>query len=183
MDSQKTKVTKAAEESASDDLSPGKAVDQPAIDQQSMQWQAEEYIHHPKGYGWIVGLVIVTVLLASLAVWLQAWTFVLLVVLLGIAIGIYAYRPPRTISYVLSGAMLEIDSRPYPLKNFRAFGILSKGDFHTIMLLPAKRYMPPIHIYFSDNEGEQLVDILGALLPMEPLRHSTIDVLMDLLKF
>jgi hypothetical protein len=150
---------------------------------QTISWQASEYIHHSKGLGWIIGLAVVTAVLVGVAIWLGVWTFAVLVVVMAIAIGVVAFRPPRVLHYTLNDQGLQVDQRFYTFSDFRAFGILDEGAFYTIMLLPTKRFMPAINVFFAEQDGEKIVDVLGSRLPLEQLRHDSVEKLMRRLRF
>lgn len=149
----------------------------------SVDWEASEYIHHDKGALWIVCLVAAAAVLVAIAVWLQIWTFAILIVIMAIAMGVFAFRPPRVLHYKLNSDSLTVDDKLYNLADFRAFGILSEGAFYTIMLLPAKRFMPAVNVFFAEQDGEKIVDILGVHLPMEQLHLDMVDRLMRQLRF
>jgi hypothetical protein len=43
------------------------------------------------------------------------------------------------------------------------------------MLLPTKRFKPGTSVYFPEEAGEAIVDMLGARLPMEDLHLDVVD--------
>jgi hypothetical protein len=147
-------------------------------------WDASEYVHNEKHPLWLVVLTIVTVALAvGFYLLLQSITFTVLIVVMGIAVGIYAVRPPRTIHYELSESGLMIDEKLYHPNDFRAFGVVQEGALNSIVLLPTKRFLPLISIYFPVEHGEKIVDILGGEIPMEPIRLDFVDNLVRKLRF
>jgi len=46
------------------------------------------------------------------------------------------------------------------------------------MLIPIKRFAPGVSVYFPDEVGEKVVDILGSRLPMENLKLDMIDIIV-----
>ena len=155
----------------------------PPVTNQSVSWEASEYVHHSKGASWIAGLVGVSLVLIAIAIWTGAWTFVALIVVMSVAMGVVAFRSPRVLRYNLNDQGLQVDEHFYDFTDFRAFGVLGEGAFYTIMLLPTKRFMPAVHIYFAEQDGEKIVDILGAHLPMEHLEQDPVEKLMRRLRF
>lgn len=149
----------------------------------SITWQASEYVHHGKGIGWLLGLVGIVAVFVGIAVWLQAWTFVALLVVIGVALGIFAFRPPHIMHYSLSSEGLQINDKQYKLGEFRGFGIVNDGPLYSVMLIPIKRFMPTITLYFEEKDGEKIVDILGVWLPMQRLEQDFIDKLLRKLRF
>lgn len=149
----------------------------------NLTWEASEYIHHAKSPLWFVGYIAVMLVLLAVAFLTQAWTFMILVVVMAVAIGVFATRPPRTLHYSLTDSGVQIETSGYHYSDFRAFGIINDGALYSIMLIPVKRFMPAVNIYFAEEDGEKIVDILGARLPMEELHLDAIDQLMRRLRF
>jgi len=50
------------------------------------------------------------------------------------------------------------------------------------MLIPTKRFAPGVSVYFPDDAGEKIVDILGQRLPMEELKLDVIDIVVRKLR-
>ncbi len=93
------------------------------------------------------------------------------------------YAPPRTLHYTVSSQGIKIDEKIYGYHDFKAFGILEEGPLYSIVLLPVKRFMPSVNIYFPREYGEEIVDHLGGVLPMEDLQLDMIDTLVRKLRF
>jgi hypothetical protein len=60
--------------------------------------------------------------------------------------------------------------------------VIQDGDHHSIMLIPTKRFSPGVSVYFPEEVGEQIVDILGQRLPMENLKLDVIDIVVRKLR-
>ena len=67
-----------------------------------INWDEKEYIVRERNVGWYVGLVVITLALAALAIWIQEYTFLILVVLCAVVLVIYSVRPPRKLHYSIS---------------------------------------------------------------------------------
>ena len=79
----------------------------------------------------------------------------------------YVRRPPRTLTYALSPKQgLYVGEQLYSFDSFKAFGLIQDGEHHSIMLIPRKRFAPGVSVYFPEDAGERIVDILGQRLPM-----------------
>jgi hypothetical protein len=50
------------------------------------------------------------------------------------------------------------------------------------MLLPTKRFKPGVSVYFPEEAGEAIVDMLGARLPMQEFHLDIIDKLVRKLR-
>ncbi len=157
---------------------------QPNADDAAMvKWEASEYVHHTKGALWLFGYIGVMLVFAIIAFITQAWTFLILVIVMGVALGIIAFRPPNTLHYSLTSQGLQIDSKFYGFDSFRSFGIIGEGALYSIMLIPTKRFLPAVSIYFEERDGEKIVDILASQLPMEHIELDAFDKLMRYLRF
>lgn len=153
-------------------------------DDTPIQWTAKEYVHLDKGPWWYILFVVIVIgLIAIDILLLKEWTFSVLVVVMAVALVVYIRRPPRDIQYSLSGRQgLYVGERLYHLSDFKAFGLIKDGDHHSIMLIPIKRFAPGVSVYFPEEAGERIVDILGQRLPMENLKLDAIDVLVRKLR-
>lgn len=148
-----------------------------------VRWQAAEYIQREKNSLWLVGFIAVTLGLMALAIFLiQSWTFAVLVPVMAVALLTYTHRPPRMIDYTLSGKGLYINDRLYSFAEFKAFGVIRDDSEYSIMLVPVKRFRPGVSVYFPQQVGEALVDLLGTRLPMRDLRLDFVDRLIRKLR-
>ena len=156
----------------------------PVVEEAPVTWTAQEYVHLDKSPLWFVLFVVVILGLISIDIFLlKSWTFSALVIVMAVAIIIYTRRPPRAITYALSAKQgLYVGERLYHFDEFKAFGLIRDGEHHSIMLIPTKRFSPGVSVYFPEEAGEQIVDILGQRLPMEELKLDVIDVVVRKLR-
>jgi len=143
-----------------------------------VNWTAQEYIHLEKGGLWFaifIAVILAVVILDILL--LHAYTISLLAIVIGVAIIVYSRRAPRTMHYALSPSQgLYVGERLYHFEEFKAFGMVRDGEHFSIMLLPVKRFAPGVSVYFPEEAGEQIIDVLGKRLPMEDLKLDAIDI-------
>lgn len=150
----------------------------------AIEWQASEYITREKNTLWFVLLGVVAVVLAALALFLiKDITFAILIVVMAVAVGLFARRPARDLSYRLSYDGLTINGKFFAFQDYRAFGVVQEGALYSITLLPRKRFAPGVNVYFPPEQGEQIVDMFGAVLPMEHIKQDFIDRLSEKLHF
>lgn len=150
---------------------------------QEIQWEASEYVHHEKDTLWFTIVLMVSALFIVLSIVFRQWTFTALIIAMLVALIIYARRPPRTLRYHLSHKGVIIEDKFYPLHEFRAFGILQDGPLFMVNLLPRKRFMPAIAMYFEQRDGERIVDILAANLPHQQIKQDFVDTITRKLRF
>lgn len=153
-------------------------------DNPPVTWTAEEYIHLDRSPVWfILFAVIVLGLIAVDVFFLKSWTFSALVIVMAVALIIYIRRPPRTLTYALSPRQgLYVGERLYRFDEFKAFGLVKEDAHHSILLIPRKRFAPGVSVFFPDEAGERIVDILGSQLPMENLKLDVVDTLVRKLR-
>ncbi len=147
-----------------------------------INWEAKEYIVREKNVGWYVGLVIITLALAALAVWIQEYTFLVLVVLCAVVLVIYSVRPPRELHYSISKKGISEGNKLYAFDDFRSFGVLKEGKHFSIVLTPRRRFSPRQKIYFPEAKGEAIVDAFGYRLPMEEVKLDFLDKIVNFLR-
>lgn len=171
-----------------DDQAPEQPVSEPAqrqpADDEPVHWQASEFISQEKNGLWftVFGIIVLGLIAADVFL-LKSYTFSILVVVMAVAVVVYSRRPPRQINYTLSGSQgLYVGEKLYHFNEFKAFGLIQDDGNHSIMLLPIKRFAPGVSVYFPEEAGERIVDILGARLPMEKLKLDVIDVVVRKLR-
>jgi len=147
-------------------------------------WSAQEYVHLDRSPLWFV--IFAIIILGFIAIdffFLKSWTFSVLVIVMAAAVIVYINRPPRILTYGLSAQQgLYIGEKLYHLNDFRAFGLIQDGEHNSIMLIPVKRFAPGVSVYFPEEAGEEIVDILGQRLPMENLKLDVVDVIVRKLR-
>lgn len=152
------------------------------IEGDNVSWVANEFIHQERGTKWFVGFVVVILAFVGLAIWMQWWSFLVLLVVIAVVIVIYTRRPPHELSYVLNNDGLEVDGKLYEFENFKAFGVIKDGEEYSVMLIPTQRFQPGLMVYFPEEAGEDIVDMLGSRLPMKDLKLDAVDRVVRLLR-
>lgn len=155
----------------------------PVQEIEPLRWRATEYIHHEKDALWfIVFAVIVIVMMVVSILVIQSVTFTILIPVMAAALIVYTRRPPRIIDYTLSSQGLHLNDQLYPFSDFKGFGVIRDGREYSIMLLPTKRFKLGVSIYFPEEAGEAIVDVLGARLPMQEMHLDAFDRIIHKLR-
>lgn len=154
-----------------------------AAEDEPVRWQAHEYIHHEKNTVWFIVFAVVVIVFMLVAIFLiKEITFIILIPVMAVALLVYSHRPPRVLNYTLSRQGLHVNDRLYPFSQFRGFGVIRDGEEYSIMLIPVKRFQPGVSVYFPEEAGEAIVDMLGVRLPMQELHLDIIDKLIRKLR-
>ena len=161
-----------------------RAPQQDTPDNPPITWSAEEYVHSERGGWWFVLFILVVVgFVAISTLVLQSWSFSALIVVMAIALVIYIRRAPRTLTYALSPVQgLYIGERLYDFGEFKSFGLIKDGERYSVMLIPRKRFATGVSVFFPEEVGERVVDILGQRLPMETLKLDVVDAIVRKLR-
>ncbi|MBR3163870.1 hypothetical protein IKF15_01000 [Candidatus Saccharibacteria bacterium] len=147
-----------------------------------INWEAREYIAREKNVGWYVGLAVVVVALCGLAIWLKQYSFLVLIIVATVALLTYVLRQPRLLHYSLSSKGLSEGNNLFTFDQFKSFGVLNENNHYSIVLTPKKRFATSVMVYFPETEGEEIVDMFGARLPMEPVKLDMLDKIVRFLR-
>jgi hypothetical protein len=134
-------------------------------------WEASESVHHEKDMMWFVMIIVAGVLLSAVSIFLiKSITFTVLIVVMVVALIVLARRPPRLLHYELHEQGLMIDQKAYSFREFKAFGVVREGPFYYIVILPVKRFMPSIDVYFPEEYGEDIVDFFFSHITIQKIK-------------
>jgi hypothetical protein len=149
-----------------------------------VQWTASEYIAHEKSAGWHVGLVLVSLVVAVFAWFITKDVLTAsVIVIAGVVLSMYGARRPNQLQYQLDNHGLSIGQKHFSYADFRAFSIIPEGTFASIALIPNKRFLPMTTLYFAPEDGDRIVDILGAHLPHQERKADAVDTFMRRIRF
>ena len=148
---------------------------------QPFSWQATEGVVHQRNSMWYIAFAIVVLGLMALAIFVfNSITFATLLPVMATAVIILSTKQVRTITYSVSPKGVYVADKLYDFSEFRAFGVIQDPEYASILLLPVKRFSPGVTLYFDEKDGEQIVDMLGARLPIKEVK---IDALEKFIRF
>lgn len=148
-------------------------------DEALVRWQGSEYLHHDQTKLWYIVLAVVTIVLMILAIVLMdSITFALLIPVMAVTLVIYTRRPPAINDYTLSRKGLHINDKLFPYSQFRSFSVVAHNGANAAVLVPRKRFQIAQTVYFPEEVGEAVVDMLAARLPMKEGGLDAIDKLL-----
>lgn len=150
---------------------------------QPFSWQANEGVQVRRGIWWYVGFGVVALALMALAIFVfKSITFAILIPVMAVAVILLSSKAPRVINYSISPKGIYVADKLYDYSEFRAFGVVQDPAYLSIIVLPVKRFSPGLTLYFGEEEAEQIVDMLGARLPMQEVRIDTLEKLIRLIR-
>lgn len=151
---------------------------------EQVTWTASEYIAHQKGISWFIGLGL-SIFVAALLTFFVTKDKVpaVVIVIVGIAFGIFGARQPDVLSYTVDRTGIYIGQRFHPYSVFKSFSVIDEGPIRSIVLMPLKRFMPQLSIYFDPNDEDKILDVLSSYLPYQEPKNDPVDQLMRKIRF
>lgn len=151
---------------------------------ESVEWTASEYVAHDKSPSWYMALALVAVLLMVAVYFLTGRDIVSVVVVPVVAVlfGYSAARRPQVRRFAIDNRGITMGSRFHPFGQLKSFTVGGEG-IRSIMLMPLKRYMPPVSMYYPPEQEERIMQVLSQYLPYEPERHDNVERVMRRIKF
>jgi hypothetical protein len=147
-------------------------------------WTASEFVAHHKSAGWYFGLLAGTAAVTGLVyLFTRDAISAVSIGVVGILFAILSSKKPRQLSYAVDSRGIHIGDKLYPYGVFKSFSIQQEGVLGYISLLPLKRFMPEISVYFPPENGDEIVKILSNNLPYEHRQEQSIDRLMKRMRF
>ena len=154
------------------------------LDESAITWTASEYIAHDKSSGWYVSVGLGSSVLALLIYLLTHDSLSTgIVIVVGILFGVIAARQPRTLPYAVDQAGVTIGQKFYPYTDFKSFAVMEEDAIYSILLLPMKRFMPGVSLYYPPDQEEDILNVLSDFLPHEPRTADVVDRLARKLRF
>ena len=152
----------------------------------SVSWTAKEFLEHHKSLQWFVGVAVCAVVLAGVAFLVTAGDDMIppiIVLIVAASFAFMASRKPRTLEYEIDDTGLRIGTRVYPYEGFKSFAVMEESGVRSIWLLPLKRFMPIIQIYYQPEDEQKILDAMSIMLPIEAHQPDAVDRLMSRIHF
>ncbi len=149
-----------------------------------VSWSASEFIHNHKGFGWYALLILATLVLGVVVYFAtKDLMSVIVIAVASVAFGYLAMHKPRELPYRVDGTGIYIGEKFYNFSAFKSFSVLQEGPVGCINLLPLKRLMPEISVYYPLDEEDKIIEILLESLPNEQRKEQGVDRLMKRIRF
>lgn len=152
------------------------AVAPKAASPKNLSWTSVEYIDHRQGAGWYIMIMLLVGLIAAGLYFLTKDYFAVGATFVAGLLGvIYAQRKPRRLTYGLDSRGLSIGDKQYVYSTFKSFSVFREGGLSSLNLMPTKRFMPPITVYFDVELEQKITDIVGEHIPFEQHKLDAVD--------
>lgn len=152
---------------------------------QEFTWSASEFIAYHKSFGWYLAVFLFLLVLAGGMFFITGRDIVstISIMVVGTLFMVYASRKPRVLKYTISKNGVQIGDKLYSFSILRSFAIIDEGSLRSISLLPLKRFMPTISMYFEPQDEPKIIEALGSYLPKEDKRQDIVDKFMHKIRF
>jgi len=149
-----------------------------------VRWTASEYVAHERGASWYMLLGLGALGLAGLVYWLTR-DFISsgVVIVIAIIFGVFATQRPRVLEYFVDSHGITIGAKNYPFEIFKSFSVNEEGNIHSLLLMPMKRFMPIITVYYEQKDEEKIIQKVADFLPFEEYRQDVVDNIMRKIRF
>ncbi len=150
-----------------------------------IQWTASEYMAHQKNASWFALLAFATIIGCLLVYILTNGDLVstTVIAIVAVTFGVAAAKQPRTLQYALDGRGIHIAEKFYPYGGFKSFSIVDEDAMSSIWLMPLKRFMPPLTIYYPPEDEDRIAEVLAQYLPYEDRDRDMVDRFMHKIRF
>lgn len=151
---------------------------------QSVSWTASEFIDHHKPAGWYLLFILGLGVLVT-GIYLIAKDIISSIVIgfAGFLFIILASHKPREMAYKVDNGGVTIGSKFYSYTHFKSFGVHQEGAISAINLMPLRRFMPELSIYYPPEQENSIVEILADHLPHDQREEHGVDRLLKKLRF
>lgn len=150
----------------------------------TVSWTASEFIAYQKGVGWyVVALMALLVIGGIIFLITKDYISAIMTSLLIFVFIVFASRKPRVLNYEISDQGIHIGNNLINFSTLKSFAVIDEGSIRSIDLLPLKRFMPSISMYFEPQDELNIVQALGSYLPKEERNQPFIDKLMHKIRF
>lgn len=147
-------------------------------------WSASEFVSHQKNKRWYVLLAVSIIVVSGILYLVTREVFsIVVVIVLGTALGVFGAVKPKTLDYSVGDEGMQIGPKQFPYTAFHSFAVIDDAAIAYIQLLPQKRFMAPISIYFAPDDEKKIVDYLGKHLPLEHKKRDFTDRLASRIHF
>ncbi|HEY5588650.1 MAG TPA: hypothetical protein VIK86_06820 [Candidatus Paceibacterota bacterium] len=152
---------------------------------ETINWLAPEYVHKERSNDWFWALGLITIIVCSIAIWLQNYIFAIFLLISGCCLIMFTLRHPQDVTYIIETKGLTMGKDLYTWKNLKSFNVKNnETDSFAKLLIETSKYMLPIYtIPFPKEMETQIKKTLLKVLPRSEIDESKSMVFMEKLGF
>lgn len=147
-------------------------------------WTASEFVDRHKPAGWYLLFIVA---LGSIAGGIYFLTKDVIssgaIAVAGVLFIVLASHKPRQLSYRVDPSGITIGAKFYPFSDFKSFALHQEGAIGSINLMPLKRFMPDLTIYYPPEQENTILNILANYLPHDQRDEHQVDRMLRKIRF
>jgi len=154
------------------------------MDEETIFWEALEFVHHKKSADWYWILGIVAVSGALISIMLENFLFAVLIVVGSSTLALHASKPPKKVTFSISRRGIQIDKVLHPFTSLDSFWVNEKDEENPKLLCTSKKTLSlqlviPLTLELKDSVREYM----SRYVPEIPQEEPIIERAMELFKF
>jgi len=153
-------------------------------DDETFSWDPPTNAGHEKTAKWYILLAVGAIVLAVAIYAISRDVIATAVVgIVAVAVGVFASLKPRAVSYSVGPDGIAVGEKHFSYSAFKSFSVMQEAAEPYIQLMPQKRFMVPVTLYFSAADADKIANLIGEFLPYEHKEIDFIDRLSSRLHF
>lgn len=179
-----SRIISEASESYQNPPTPDTKQDEDTKHGDSVTWTASEFVANHKTTGWYMLFTLCLGALGGIVYFITRDIFSISVIFVaGLLFIILASRKPRQLTYTVDQQGITMGEKFYPYSLFKSFGVGHEGVIGAINLMPLKRFMPELSIYYPAEDENKILDTLSEYLPHDQKEEAGVDRLLRRMRF
>lgn len=141
-----------------------------------LQWEAPQFKHYDKHFGWYSIFWIVFGILIFLPIIEQDYFGAFTVALIAAIVFFFTLHKPKNINVAISNQGIHLDNQSLPYSALKSFWIVDNGELKQLNLESTALLDRNIIIELADQNPEEVSSVLEQFIPQhpdprEPLSH------------
>lgn len=136
-------------------------------------WQAPEFRHYEKTYGWYVSAVALTILLSGFFVIQNDLFAAVTMVIMGIIVILFSRRKPEIMNIELNSKGVRFGNLLFPYKQLQYFWIVNNERHKTVNFHTNTYLNNTIILELEDQDPDQIREFLLQYLPEHTATQET----------
>ena len=151
---------------------------------EAISWTGSEFLDRHKNLAWYISLgIFISVVCAVIYLLSRDLISIIFIAITGVLFAIIASRKPKQVQYIIDNKGIKIGNRTYSFADFKSFSIQRDGMIGYVNLMPLKRLLPELSIYYAPNEEQKILNALSLHIPHDQVEESLVDKLFKNLHF
>ncbi len=154
------------------------------MEDETIEWEASEFIYKEKTQDWYWILGIVAVVGAIIAVILKNSIFAIFILISAFIISVFASKKPEGVRCQINRRGIRVNEKIYTYGTIDTFWVLDENVVEPKLLLILKNNLAlQVNIPLGDMDVDHVREYLGHYIHEEEQGESITERLMDLIKF